>query len=134
MNYEEIKVLCDKRRMPVKELAAKCGITEAGLHQMLRNQSMKIDILEKIADVLDVPVSSFFNSPTMAQGAATENPDTFNVDGPRNIMTLNIPAEEKIKLMGEMMELLRLTTEAQKKVIAAHEAEIQKLKAQLGII
>ncbi len=129
MNYDEIKILCDKQRVPIKELAAKCGITEAGLHQMLRNQSMRIDILEKIAEVLSVPVSIFFGA------APAEAGDTGSViaQGVQNINTMNMQPEERAKLLGEMVDLLRLTTEAQQKVIAAHEAEIQRLKAALKI-
>lgn len=130
MNYDEIKVLCDRQRIPIKELAAKCGITEAGLHQMLRNQSMRIDILEKIAEVLSVPVSVFFSTaPTGTGNTGTAIPQGF-----QNINSMDMQPEERAKYLGEMVDLLRLTTEAQQKVIAVYEAEIQQLKAQLGII
>lgn len=130
MNYEQIKVLCDRQRIPIKELAAKCGITEAGLHQMLRNQSMRIDILEKIAEVLSVPVSVFFSTAP----AETGNTGAVTSPGFQNINTMNMQPEERAKYLGEMVDLLRITTEAQQKVIAAYEAEIQQLKTQLGII
>jgi transcriptional regulator with XRE-family HTH domain len=128
MDYSRIKELCDRQRVPIKELAAKCNITEAGLYQMLRNQSMKIDILEKIAEVLRVPINAFFEAELAKKGTPSEALEPFNTDGAQNLLALNIPPEEKIKLLVEMLELLRLTTEAQKKVIAAHEAEIQRLK------
>ena len=47
--------------MSIPQLAEKIGISEAGLYQSLRNQSMKVDILEKIAQELNVPVWIFFD-------------------------------------------------------------------------
>jgi transcriptional regulator with XRE-family HTH domain len=134
MDYSAIKALCDKRRISIKELAVRCGITEAGLHQMLRNQSMKIDILEKIAEVLNVSVGSFFESSVVPQSTdGTESHHAFYTENAKGIMLLHIPAEEKIKLLRDTVQLLYLTTEAQKKVIAAHEAEIKRLKGGQGI-
>jgi glycerol-3-phosphate O-acyltransferase len=102
---------------------------QAGLHQMLRNQSMRIDILEKIAEVLSVPVSVFFGTAP----AETGNTGSVIAQGVQNINTMNMQPEERAKFLSEMVDLLRLTTEAQQKVIAAHEAEIKRLKAALNI-
>ena len=60
MNYDKIKILSEEKNLAIKNLAQKIGITEAGLHQMVRNKSIKVDILENIASILDVPVSYFF--------------------------------------------------------------------------
>lgn len=61
MNYVLIKDLAEQKGLTVKKLCEEVGITDAGLHQMIRNESMKIEILEKISEVLNIPVSTFFS-------------------------------------------------------------------------
>ena len=44
MNYDKIKLLAKKQKVKVKELAKNVDISEVGLYQMIRNQSMKVEI------------------------------------------------------------------------------------------
>jgi transcriptional regulator with XRE-family HTH domain len=60
LDYNKIKILSLNKNIAIKDIAEKIGISEAGIHQMIRNNSMKIEYLEKIAEVLGVPVSFFF--------------------------------------------------------------------------
>jgi len=60
MNYLLIKQIAEQKEITFKSLCAKIGVTEAGLHQMIRNESMRIDVLEKISNAFSVPVSTFF--------------------------------------------------------------------------
>lgn len=60
MDYDVIKRLCEKKKVDIKLLAAKSNLTEAGLHKMIRNKSMKVENLEKVAEVLNVSMSVFF--------------------------------------------------------------------------
>lgn len=61
MNFNKIKSICETKGLPISVLAEKIGFSEAGLYQSFRNESMKVDILEKIAVVLDVPIWVFFD-------------------------------------------------------------------------
>ena len=61
MDYNKIKIIAENKNITIKELAKKANITEAGLHQMIRKESMKIKVLENIAFLLQVPISFFFN-------------------------------------------------------------------------
>ena len=60
MNYIKIKHIAEEKNITFKSLCGEVGVTEAGLHQMIRNKSIKVDILEKISIVLKVPISHFF--------------------------------------------------------------------------
>jgi transcriptional regulator with XRE-family HTH domain len=61
MNFNKIKSICETKGLPISVLAEKIGFSEAGLYQSFRNESMKVDILEKIAVVLEVPIWVFFD-------------------------------------------------------------------------
>jgi transcriptional regulator with XRE-family HTH domain len=60
MNYSKIKFLADEKKITLKQICANVEITEQGLQRMFLNNSMKIETMEKIAKVLQVPVSYFF--------------------------------------------------------------------------
>lgn len=61
MNYNKILEICSKKGFPVKTLAKKAEISVSGLYQMIREESMKITYLEKIAEVLNLPITEFFD-------------------------------------------------------------------------
>ncbi len=64
MNYNKIKVELEKRKITVRDFCQQIEITEQGLHQMIRNGSMKVEVLEKISDILCVPVAYWFEENT----------------------------------------------------------------------
>ena len=61
MNFNKIKTICEDKGLPISVLADKIGLSEAGLYQSFRNKSMKVDVLEKIAIELEVPIWIFFD-------------------------------------------------------------------------
>jgi len=60
MNYSKIKFLANEKKITLKQICANVEITEQGLQRMFLNNSMKIETMEKIAKVLQVPASYFF--------------------------------------------------------------------------
>jgi len=61
MNYDKIKPELEKRGIVIKDFCRRINITEQGLHQMIRNKSMKVEILERVSEVLAVPISYWFD-------------------------------------------------------------------------
>lgn len=59
-----IKTLAEKKNISMVELANKVGISEQQIHLLVRKNSTKIETLEKIANVLQVPVAYFFEDKT----------------------------------------------------------------------
>ena len=62
MNYYNIKLELEKRGISVKDFCRQIKLTEQGLYQMIRNESMKVDVLERISNALNVPVSYWFDA------------------------------------------------------------------------
>jgi len=60
MNYERIRQVCRLRNCTLKRLCEEVKLTEAGLQKMIKNESMKVETLEKISKVLEVHPSVWF--------------------------------------------------------------------------
>lgn len=90
MNYDKIKILAKKQKVKVKELAKTVDISEVGLYQMIRNQSMKVETLEKISDALSVSPVIFFDD---------------NLDIPSVGDDRSIAAHEKVTYLERIIDL-----------------------------
>jgi DNA-binding Xre family transcriptional regulator len=62
LDYNKIKSLAAGKRIPIKELARLCGLSEQGFHYMLKKQSMRVDTLEKICEALGVNALDLFQN------------------------------------------------------------------------
>ncbi len=56
----KIDALLKEKRMTVKDILSDIDMTETGYYQMLKNHSMKLTTLGKIAAKLEVPIIHFF--------------------------------------------------------------------------
>lgn len=61
MNLQKIKEIAKARKISLVKLAKEAGVTEQGLHTMIRNNTCRLEALESIANTLGVPVGIFFN-------------------------------------------------------------------------
>ena len=60
LDYNKIKNFAAAKRIPIKELAKRCDLSEQGFHYMLKKQTMRVDTLEKICDTLGVSIYELF--------------------------------------------------------------------------
>ncbi len=56
-----IKSIAQARQISIEQLAAKVGVKSQAIHLMVRTGSTRIETLEKIAEILNVPCSIFFD-------------------------------------------------------------------------
>lgn len=61
INLFKIKDLCEKKNIKLRQLAEMIGITPEGMSNIIKTNSTKIDTLEKIANILEVPITYFFD-------------------------------------------------------------------------
>lgn len=59
-NLQKIKIIAKERGIAINELAEQLGITPQAVHLMVRENSTKTDTLERVAQILQVPVTVFF--------------------------------------------------------------------------
>ncbi len=116
----------------MRKLAVLCGMTPAGLHQAMSNETLKIETLEKIADALDVPVTNFFQNKEV-----TVQPDQINEKyTPRalaqgqtaNIMTLDITDKERVKMLSERVSVLELQLTLTEQILKVTKQELKRFK------
>ena len=62
MNYYKIKIELENRGISVKDFCRQIDLTEQGFYQMIRNESMKVDVLERISEALSVSMSYWFDT------------------------------------------------------------------------
>lgn len=61
MEYKKIHQLCDQLGISVYQLADLIKVSRAGLYKMIQNESLRVDVLESIADQLGVSPAVFFS-------------------------------------------------------------------------
>jgi len=71
MDYSRIKIELERKKISVRDLCNRIDVTEQGLHQMIRKKSMKIEVLERISSVLEVPASFWFENDASARNASS---------------------------------------------------------------
>jgi Helix-turn-helix. len=60
-NLSYIRVLCERKKMTIRELAERIGRDESSIQSAIRRGSTNTTTVEKIASVLGVPVGVFFD-------------------------------------------------------------------------
>lgn len=61
MKYHIIKPLLEEKKISIKKIAKDIGVSEQGFHKFIREQNMKVKVLEKLAKELELPISHFFD-------------------------------------------------------------------------
>ena len=81
-NFLLIRTLCEERKITMRELARRIGRDESTIQSAIRRGTTNTKTIEKIAEVLEVPVGYFFDTDPVV-GARTvaalpENEETIN--------------------------------------------------------
>jgi transcriptional regulator with XRE-family HTH domain len=61
LNYSRFKNVLEVQKITLKFVAEKIGMTSHGLSAAFKNNTLKVRDLQSISEVLDVPVSTFFD-------------------------------------------------------------------------
>lgn len=96
--YDRMKELIGQKKMTVVTLCEKVGITEGGFYASIRNNSMKINTMDRIATALDVELKQFFVKP-QADGEAEESPVKAGIQPEEEVLRL----KEKINMLNEQL-------------------------------
>ena len=109
MNYNRLKELLKSNNYSVKSMAEKIGMSEQGLHASIRNDSLTVSNLEKIANALGVPVCSFFEEKTSSFEVGEQAPmygtrhANFNCE---KLIQENEHLKKEIELKDKIINLL----------------------------
>jgi len=109
MDYSLIKKELGYKNISVRDLCYRIDVTEQGLHQMIRKKSMKIDTLERISNVLGLPVSYWFESATNSENTISKE----NISAAANLkngkhLVPKVSNEEIDSLTKNLNEMLKV--------------------------
>lgn len=118
MKYSKIQYLLDSNKNLIKkDLLKKVGKSNWGFNEMVKKRSMRVDVLEKMSEYFNVPISYWFQE--------EENISTFNES---ETTYVKLKKEQEMKALEKAMELLE--TELDQKNGQIKFLENQLLNAQ----
>jgi transcriptional regulator with XRE-family HTH domain len=100
MNLLRIKKKSEETGIAIRTLSAKIEMSEQNLHRCIREGRIEAGDLEKIAQVLEVPVSYFFDEAEQLTGSKERKSCQGCKDKQKIIRLL----EDKIDLLEEKLE------------------------------
>jgi transcriptional regulator with XRE-family HTH domain len=115
-NLQLIKDIAEAKKIPLSVIALELGITPQALSKLIRNNSTKIETLERIATILKVPVTTFFHNETNSNIVSQS---TIGDNSPNIAINHNALLEERIKsleaLLSEKERLIKVYEKIQNK-------------------
>ena len=90
MKGAELKEKLKTSRYTLTEIAGKMGVTPQNLNSVFNSEDVKSGVLEKLAQVLDVPITYFYGDSYCVTGNnnATGNNNTVNASDDRLVQLL----------------------------------------------
>lgn len=137
VNLAKIKELAKAKGITIKTLATKVGVTEQGLHQMIKSNSTSVDTLDKISEVLGVNPSIFFkdsnnieSSNDLAQSEISAEDVDDSLVG-KNIHHNNINNSSVLmKALNEISEHRKLISESHKNLTEITKAVVKLIESK----
>lgn len=126
MKISKIKLLAAEKKVAFNKIANEIGVTVQGLQKMINNESIKAVTLEKIANILGVPVSYFFTDEPLPDNKEISQGGTGCVN--HVVKDNNFFASEKEKNMQAQIDALRSEIEMLRKIIDDKNGTIQVLQ------
>lgn len=113
-NLQIIKSLCEQRLISIDQLGEKIGLKRGAIYKMMTENSTKIETLEKISNVLDVPVNIFFDQDTTLITNPNNPKNQNSMISPESIENLIRQNGELVKQVSEMIAMQGDLIEMQK--------------------
>lgn len=60
MNYNDLKILAERKKITIKDLAESIGMTSTGLKRSIEGETMSIKTLRDLCDILQISIAEFF--------------------------------------------------------------------------
>lgn len=136
--YKKIDYYRKLRGLPKMEFYKLIQMSDVGYTAMVKNHTIKLATLEKIADVLNISIFELLHDepsepPTTTQKDRQMPPPIF----PENtdyIMQLDIPDNDKIIMLREKISLLSLQLQISNNLAETRKERIEKLEMQLATL
>lgn len=128
-NLQKIKELSRQKNIPLKAIAEQIGISEQGIHKMIREETMSAVVLERITRILNVNVCMFFDSDVQCA-----NFEQYNTNAERSIAARNIGKVDQRDMLPKkndnQSDLEAQVIKLQRELLEAKDEIISLMKGQ----
>lgn len=124
LNLQKIKTLAKQKGIAQTEIAKQLGISSQAFSKILRENSTKVSTLERIAEILDVPVTTFFDSPVHTN---TISINTGVQGSPNAVQSVGSGSSGEVALLKSRIELLEALNQSYKEQIELLRNQILSL-------
>lgn len=131
---ELIKFYCKQKNITVKELASRIGMSEANLYSRFRKNSMELEHLKKIAEVLNIPIESLVSNNINIVGENSIYYQNSKNNSPNQINISESNENAKMEVLTKEIENMKNYIELQKEKICSLNENIASLKKIIGML
>nr|DAH86245.1 MAG TPA: helix-turn-helix domain protein [Caudoviricetes sp.] len=124
LNLEKIKQLTAVKGMTMTELAKQLGMSIQALSRIIRENSTKVSTLERIAEILGVPVTTFFDEVSHVN---TVSINTGVQGSPNAVQSVGSDNSSEVALLKSRIELLEELNRSYKEQIELLRNQILSL-------
>jgi DNA-binding Xre family transcriptional regulator len=134
--YRKIDYYRKLRGLPKMEFYKLIQMSDVGYSAMVKNHTVKLTTLEKIANVLNISIFELLHEePTQSQTPTQKEwqmPPPLFPENTDYIMQLDIPDSDKIVMLREKISLLSLQLQISSNLAETRKERIEKLEIQLA--
>lgn len=124
LNLQKIKTLAMQKGMTQAEIAKQLGVSSQALSKIIRENSTKVSTLEQIAEILGVPVTTFFDD---AAHVNTVSINTGVQGSPNAVQSVGSDNSSEVALLKSRIELLEELNRSYKEQIELLRNQILSL-------
>lgn len=130
----KIKELAKDNGITLKSLASQVGITEQGLHKMIKENSTSAETLDKIANVLNVSPAIFFQESKNIEHSSNVESAEINADNISDVLMGKHIHNNNINNSAVLIKALTEIGEHRKLISESHRNLTELTKAVVGLI
>lgn len=128
-NLQKIKELSRNKNISLKSIAEQIGVSEQGIHKMIREETMSAVVLEKITRILNVSVCMFFDPDVQCT-----NFEQYNANAERSIAAKKIGKVDQRDMLPKkndnQSDLEEQVIKLQRELLEAKDEIINLMKGQ----
>lgn len=99
MNYNRIEELTKTLSIDMQTFCDAISMSKAGYYKMLKDQTLKVEVLERIANYFSVPVSTFFDEPEPEKPINYQRKYIESLEENKELQKENIKLREQINVL-----------------------------------
>ncbi len=115
MNLKQIEIISEAKGIKIKDLADKAEVAFSGLYRAIKENSIKASTLERIAEILEVPISVFFGLGSEIEKEIIDLKKE-NINQKNYITTLETYLEQNIEHIKQQKDLIDILVEEKKRI------------------